>query len=214
MILPAFMTPKPKHYIHVLLLWCVVCYVNSLWGDFVFDDTVAIVQNRDVTSGATLREFLNHDFWGTPMADDISHKSYRPLTALSFRLNVILAGGLHPLGFHIVNVGLHALCTASFWILCSRHAFPTKPRTALLSGLIFATHPIHTESVASIVGRAELLSCLFFLLALLVYLPAIKGEAHCDGAVVGGSNQWSSVAVSAATVALAFLAMISKACRP
>jgi hypothetical protein len=33
-------------------------------GEFVFDDTVAIVQNQDVTHGTTLRGFFAHDFWG------------------------------------------------------------------------------------------------------------------------------------------------------
>jgi len=36
------------------------------------------------------------------MAEEMSHKSYRPVTALSFRMNHILSGGLHPMGFHVV----------------------------------------------------------------------------------------------------------------
>jgi len=107
---------------------------------------------------------------GISMADEISHKSYRPLTALTFRLNVILAGGLHPFGFHVVvspsnapidaaqhglppsrlcwqNIALHTVCSVCFWLLCSRHAFPTAPRTALLAGALsrLLPHTCHAE---------------------------------------------------------------------
>ncbi|CAH2063833.1 unnamed protein product, partial [Iphiclides podalirius] len=63
----------------------VLSYLNSLNGDFVHDDIPAIVTNPDVTGASTLKQLLTNDFWGTPMADINSHKSYRPLTTLSFR---------------------------------------------------------------------------------------------------------------------------------
>ncbi|KAH7986048.1 hypothetical protein HPB51_026724 [Rhipicephalus microplus] len=71
----------------------VLCYVNSLDGDFVHDDMVAVVGNPDVT-GESRRHAASslssssslwiNDFWGRPMADPRSHKSYRPLTVLTF----------------------------------------------------------------------------------------------------------------------------------
>lgn len=63
----------------------VLSYVNSLGGEFVHDDIPAIVTNGDVIGSNSLRELFLNDFWGTPMADVNSHKSYRPLTTLSFR---------------------------------------------------------------------------------------------------------------------------------
>jgi hypothetical protein len=66
---------------------------NFVPGDFVHDDIVAIVRNPDVTSGDSVGGggegggggvFLN-DFWGSPMASNLSHKSYRPVTTLIFR---------------------------------------------------------------------------------------------------------------------------------
>lgn len=62
----------------------VLSYINSLNGDFVHDDIPAIVTNSDVT-GNSLKQLFLDDFWGTPMVDPNSHKSYRPLTTLSFR---------------------------------------------------------------------------------------------------------------------------------
>lgn len=60
-------------------------YANSLNGEFVHDDIPAIVSNRDVNGENNVVQVFKNDFWGTPMADPGSHKSYRPLTTLSFR---------------------------------------------------------------------------------------------------------------------------------
>ncbi|CAN8027895.1 unnamed protein product [Ixodes persulcatus] len=66
-----------------------VCYANSLDGEFVHDDVVAVVGNPDVVgtedNGQRTSSLWVNDFWGRPMADPQSHKSYRPLTVLSFR---------------------------------------------------------------------------------------------------------------------------------
>ena len=78
-----------------------VLYSNSLDGDFVFDDHVAIIGNRDVVgepprdvrdAWAQVACLFRNDYWGTPLASPASHKSYRPLTVLSFRANALLAG--------------------------------------------------------------------------------------------------------------------------
>lgn len=60
-------------------------YSNSLNGEFVHDDIPAIVTNADVTGGNSVLKIFKNDFWGTPMSDTGSHKSYRPLTTLTFR---------------------------------------------------------------------------------------------------------------------------------
>ncbi|KAE8753181.1 hypothetical protein FOCC_FOCC000104 [Frankliniella occidentalis] len=61
------------------------CYANGLHGEFVHDDVPAVVRNRDVLGLTPLHGLLANDFWGTSMADPHSHKSYRPLTVLTFR---------------------------------------------------------------------------------------------------------------------------------
>ena len=61
------------------------CYFNSLDGDFVHDDIFAIKSNADVTGTNSLYSIFSHDFWGKSMADETSHKSYRPLTTAVFR---------------------------------------------------------------------------------------------------------------------------------
>ena len=63
----------------------IVCFTNSLNGDFVHDDIVAITTNNDVLGLTHWHEVFFHDYWGKPMDNPDSHKSYRPLTTLTFR---------------------------------------------------------------------------------------------------------------------------------
>ncbi|RZF48944.1 hypothetical protein LSTR_LSTR003020 [Laodelphax striatellus] len=74
----------PRVYSVVTLL-ALVCYLNGLDGDFVHDDIPALTTNPDVLGANALPAMFANDFWGTPMSDDNSHKSYRPLTTLTFR---------------------------------------------------------------------------------------------------------------------------------
>ncbi|KAH1018365.1 hypothetical protein HUJ05_006152 [Dendroctonus ponderosae] len=63
----------------------VACYLNGIGGEFVHDDIPAVALNRDVLALNPIKNVFENDFWGTPMADEDSHKSYRPLTVLTFR---------------------------------------------------------------------------------------------------------------------------------
>ena len=66
-------------------LLALLVYSNSLHGDFVMDDTAAIVKNMDLRPNITsiLNDVFQNDFWGTPIDTEESHKSYRPLTVLT-----------------------------------------------------------------------------------------------------------------------------------
>uniref|UniRef100_A0A669CV90 Transmembrane O-mannosyltransferase targeting cadherins 4 n=1 Tax=Oreochromis niloticus TaxID=8128 RepID=A0A669CV90_ORENI len=173
-------------------LVALLCFINSYDGEFVFDDSEAIVNNKDLRPATPLNNIWSNDFWGTNLSSNSSHKSYRPLTVLTFRLNYLVAGGLHPVGFHVLNIILHAVISALmidvFAILIGGLAYDEKgrilnhaPKTSLLAAVFFAAHPVHTESVAGIVGRADLLCALFFQLSFLTYCKAFnKGSDRDD----------------------------------
>ncbi|XP_014442516.1 protein O-mannosyl-transferase TMTC1, partial [Tupaia chinensis] len=145
-----------------------LCYGRSLQGEFVHDDVWAIVNNPDVRAGAPLRwGIFTNDFWGKGMAENTSHKSYRPLCVLTFKLNIFLTG-MDPFYFHAVNVILHCLVTLVLMYTCDKTVFKNRG-LAFITALLFAVHPIHTEAVAGIVGRADVLAGLLFLLAFLSY---------------------------------------------
>lgn len=140
-----------------LLLLAFLLFGNGLEGDFVLDD-------RSVISGSPLVEnwtgvfeaWLNPYHYARPQSG-----LYRPLTLVSFNLDWHLFSG-RPLGFHLINILLHAL--ASFFIFLT--VLNLRDRlTAGISAGLFLFLPIHVEAVTSIVGRGELLAFLFFLAA-------------------------------------------------
>ncbi|XP_069104952.1 protein O-mannosyl-transferase TMTC2-like [Argopecten irradians] len=160
-----------------------ILYLNTLDADFAYDDSRAIQKNQDLRLETPILNVIYDDFWGTPLTHSGSHKSYRPLCVLSFRLNYFL-GELDPWGYHLGNVLLHVIVTALFThlariFLC--HTIPT-----LAAGLLFACHPIHVEAVAGVVGRADVGACLFFLLAVLAYIKYVdhREMGSCRGKCV------------------------------
>uniref|UniRef100_A0A6Q2WY81 dolichyl-phosphate-mannose--protein mannosyltransferase n=1 Tax=Esox lucius TaxID=8010 RepID=A0A6Q2WY81_ESOLU len=149
-----------------------VLYLNTLNADFCYDDSRAIKTNQDLLPETPWINILYDDFWGTLLTHSGSHKSFRPLCTLSFRLNHAL-DGLRPWGFHLVNVGLHAAATGVFTALC--RPLLGGGTWSLLAGLLFASHPVHTEAVAGVVGRADVGAALLFLLSLLSYVRGCGG---------------------------------------
>jgi hypothetical protein len=117
-----------------------------------------------------------NDFWGTPLVDSGSHGSYRPLCVLSYKLNHIF-GGLKPFGYHLINVLLHCLSTGLV-VKLARHILPNGI-SIVITGLLFASHPIHTEAVAGIVGRADLIACNFYILTILSYIKHVQWRKKC-----------------------------------
>ena len=134
----------------------VLCFAVTQNGGFVFDDTSAIMENKDIRTENSVWDVFKNDFWGTAMMSELSHKSYRPLTVLTYRWNYWLAGGLEPQWFHRVNIALHALNSVLLLRVFSLlfGGIPVKrgehlaPKISLVCSLIFAAHPVHTESVS------------------------------------------------------------------
>ncbi|CAJ1397231.1 unnamed protein product [Effrenium voratum] len=140
-------------------------------GGFFMDDAM-IKKNPNVYEEMNWRRLFRTDYWGLDMFEGVwTHKSFRPLAVLTFHWNHLLSG-FEGSGFHIVNVLLNVACAALLalfgWFLGLG-----RDKAALLAGL-FLAHPVHTESVLYIVGRADLLCLVLVLLAALVYTPCVK----------------------------------------
>jgi tetratricopeptide (TPR) repeat protein len=154
-----------------------VCSLNTLWNDFTYDDISLVRENARIRTLAEPASIWLSDWWKLPnrergMVSPDRDLLYRPLTLFTFALDYALSG-LRPAGYHAVNIGLHALCCALVCLL-ARRLFDSE-LVAGVSALLFAVHPVHAEAVASIVGRAELLSALFLLLGLLALLSERRG---------------------------------------
>ncbi|XP_063987197.1 protein O-mannosyl-transferase Tmtc3 [Diachasmimorpha longicaudata] len=167
-------------------------YMNSLSCDFVFDDISAIKDNRDLRPHTPLRNIFYNDFWGTPMYKEQSHKSYRPICVLSFRWNYMIHQ-LDPVGYHLLNVVLHCGVCILFFRTCLMFL---SDLASFVAALLFAVHPIHTEAVTGVVGRAEILYSLFYLGALITYKKACKNQR---------STGWCSMMTSMLSVFIAVM---------
>uniref|UniRef100_A0A2C9JYV8 dolichyl-phosphate-mannose--protein mannosyltransferase n=1 Tax=Biomphalaria glabrata TaxID=6526 RepID=A0A2C9JYV8_BIOGL len=203
-----------KMYATIPVLLAVLCYINGVPGDFVHDDVLAILHNRDVTGESDLLAIFYNDFWGVSMQDSTSHKSYRPLCVLSFRLDYYLSGG-DSRWFHVVNIMLHALVVFVLTQVC-QNVLKMSSLATLVATSLFAVHPIHTEAVTGIVGRADVLAAVLYLLSFYMYTSAVtKSQLERDV----NDNLAESASASfpakqlirvASSMALALAAMLTK----
>lgn len=152
-------------------------YANSLANGFALDDVSIIVLNENAHGIDRVDEAVTTHYWYTAPA---STGLYRPIAVAMYAIEWDLWDA-HPAGYHAVNVALHALVSAFVLLLTLR--LGASLTTAAAGAAVFAVHPVHTEVVANVVGRAELLSAAFFLGGLLVYLSG-RGRGW-RGALVG-----------------------------
>ena len=124
----------------------ILLYLNTLDCGFCYDDRAVLVENQDILPSSSWSNLLKNDFWGKPIHLNTSHKSYRPLCVATFRLNYMLHE-LQPMGYHLVNVLLHGVVCYLYVQLCGVIFSEVWP--ALIAGLLFAVHPIHTEAVST-----------------------------------------------------------------
>ncbi|MBI4527959.1 MAG: tetratricopeptide repeat protein [Deltaproteobacteria bacterium] len=148
---------------------CLLAFSNIFTNEFVFDDRRYIVNNSWVKSLDTLPEIFIAGYRSTPR--EAGGFYYRPLSTATYAINYAL-GGFNPIGYHLVNLILHFGVTLAVYRLALLLGYSCP--AALAGASLFAVHPIHTEAVTWVVGRAELLMSLGVLLALLWY---IRGSA-------------------------------------
>jgi hypothetical protein len=182
----------------ILALWAfaLLAYSNSFRAGFAFDNTAAILQDSRIRAAApeNLHLILTEDYWYNQMTTGL----YRPLCTFSYLLNYAIFGnGPHPAGYHWVNFALHAVNIALVYLLGLLLFQETKLKEHLAFALaaVWALHPVLTESVTNIVGRADLLAGFGVLAGLL---------CHVQGAAASGWRKlaWLSGLAMATTVGL------------
>lgn len=152
---------KQSTRIGLLLAVIALAYGNTLVNSFTLDDNLYISLNPQVTD-ATMHGLF---------APNAISNVYRPMTFATFAFNWRL-GGAHPWGYHIVNLMLHAGVALLLYLLLESLLGGSlmAREIAFAAALIFAVHPLHTEAVSSIAGRAELLAAGFLLAAWILHL--------------------------------------------
>jgi len=139
----------------LLMAVTVVAYLPALEGGYIWDDDGHITTPELRSTAGLYRIWF--DLGAT--------QQYYPLLHTAFWLEYRLWGDA-TLGYHLVNVLLHATAAWLVYLILCRLKIPG----ALLAAAIFALHPVHVESVAWISEQKNTLSALFYLSAMLVYL--------------------------------------------
>ncbi|OYT70191.1 MAG: hypothetical protein CFK52_11715 [Chloracidobacterium sp. CP2_5A] len=157
--------PARRAYLLISLV-VVICYANALDCRFAQDDVFVVTVNPVIRDLPRIYRAFAQPYWGVGY-EEVS--TYRPAVNVSLALNYAVHG-LHPLGYHLVNLVIHALnCCLLYGLVQS---YTRRSRVALFTALLFAAHPAHVEAVTQVVGRTELLAACFGFLSWHAYLRA------------------------------------------
>jgi len=143
-----------------------VAHAGSLDGGFVLDARAQVLLNPAVHAAtwANVATLVSHDYWYPFGAGGL----YRPATTISYLVSyAVLGSGDRPLGYHVASLLLHLACTYALYALVLR--VQGVRWTAAVAAALFGLHPLATEAVSSIAGRADLLAALGVLTALAIH---------------------------------------------
>ena len=170
-------------------------YANSFGLGLTQDSKAIVTMDPRIRAAneANVRLILQKNYWWPKSGDGL----YRPVTTATLLYNyAVLGNGQRPMGYHVVNFLLHlanVLLLFELALLVFRRAGP-----AFVAAALWAVHPIATESVTSIVGRADLLAGMSVLGGLLLYRKAILYQ--------GSRQLWAALVL----FAIATLGVFSK----
>lgn len=162
-----------RNYVQYLVLFALILvqYAQTSSFDYALDDTIVITKNSKVQKGwkGIPELFENRN---TGKTED--RTGYRPVSLISFATDVQLFG-LNPKPSHVINLLLYALaCVLLLKFL--KDLFPEKQWLAFLITVLYTVHPLHTEVVANIKSRDEILAMIFGLLFLHAHIKYFKTD--------------------------------------
>lgn len=148
-------------------------YAPGLEGEFVFDDNPAVVENESIRQLTPL--WGSSDSGGPVVPQKNTPLTARPLVNLTFAINYHF-GLLNPVGYRATQLVMHWLATLLLWRLgCEVLRHPAmgdrfkgwEPAVAFLGALLWAVHPLNTETVNYVTQRTELMMAVFYFACLL-----------------------------------------------
>ena len=176
----------------ILLITAISLYGYSMQFEYVLDDKIVLSENNFVKKGFNgIKEILTTESFAGYFGEQknlVVGARYRPLSIVTFALEYELFG-LNTRVSHLINILLYALSglllfrlismlvkdkSTSRWFLC----------IPFITALLFVIHPIHSEVVANVKGRDEILTLLFSLLTFYSFFKA-KGPQKILWSTIG-----------------------------
>lgn len=184
-------TPRFSPNLPYILLFVFTCliYSNTLWNKYAIDDAIVLTENNYTKKGFDgIKDLMTHDafegFFGERGSTLIQGGRYRPLSLVTFAIEYEF-WGLNPGYSHAVNVLMFALtCVLIFYLLSllagKQSDKPFYLTWPFIAALLYAAHPIHTEAVANIKGRDEIIAMLLSIAALIFSIKYVKTNKISD----------------------------------
>jgi tetratricopeptide (TPR) repeat protein len=158
----------------ILLLVSFSVYFNALFGNFVYDDKLQIVNNPWITDVRNIPAIFSRSVGG--FNPEMVSNYYRPLMHVAFMLSYHLFG-LQPWGFHLVNILFHCGVSVLVFLVIRRVLTEQKASESpalfsppFIAAMLFASHPIHTEAIAWISALPDVAFTFFYLLSFYLYV--------------------------------------------
>ena len=145
-----------------------IAYVNSLGGEFIWDDYHLVKNNAYIRDPSRMANFFTEDIGAGAFS---KFPFYRPVQMLANTADYAV-WKFNVTGYHITNLILHILVALCVCWLCN--TLFRDNVLSLIAGALFVTHPVHTEAVSYISGRAESLAALFILLCFIFYAKNLR----------------------------------------
>jgi len=145
-----------RHYKNIVLIAVIgfLVYANTLGNQFVYDDTEFISERSFIKSLSNIPQLFSPKTYFLATGEHY----YWPVVTLSYIIDYRL-WRLNVFGYHLTNPMFHLFNSILvYWLVLL--LFKEK-NLALLSGLIFAVHPVHTEAVSWVTGRKDVLVTFF-----------------------------------------------------
>lgn len=158
----------------IIIIFTTIVYLPSLHGDFVYDDAETIVKNPYIKNINYIPSYFdprNANMWSFHVDQRMY---YRPIPLVTFALNYSVSG-LNAFSYHLVNLIVHIFTTMTIFfairltMVSFQEPFLEKRQNSIpfIASLLFALHPMQTESVAYVVSRSVII-CAFFLIGSLI----------------------------------------------
>lgn len=173
----------------------VFAYFNTFDGDWVWDDASSVLLHKHVQDPSKFFQLFQEDQHAFGRG---AGNFYRPLVSVSFMidslwsydaLNKVPEGqpypNIKPLAFHITNMLWHIAAALLFFALLTRFEAPRFVRVCV--PLVYVLHPLHTEAVAYISGRADMMSAAFMYAGLWLAVCGAASAGRRAACWIGGA---------------------------
>lgn len=169
---------KNKHQLIILILLAFGLNFNTLFNEYALDDFVVITENKFVEKGiGGIPELISQSYFAgceKVNVGEFSGGRYRPFSLIIFAIEHQIFGE-NPFVSHLINVLIFALLIALLFRLLHSYVFRQQhPYLAFVTCLVFAVHPIHTEVIANVKSRDELITFLLLILSLTTFIRHIE----------------------------------------